>query len=72
MNVLCFTQSNQGSKETQQLDNKKKNWYFTPTAHTCSNTLGLPTESRVLPVPPEEDLFQLYDMAFKNTHFGIK
>jgi hypothetical protein len=60
------------SIEAQQLNEKKKMWYFTPTAHTCPNTLQLPTESMVLPHPSEEDLFQLYDMAFKNTHFGIR
>jgi hypothetical protein len=60
------------AKQAQQLNEKKKMWYFTPTVHTCPNTLQLPTESMVLPHTSEEDRFQLYDMAFKNIHFGIR
>jgi len=42
-----------------------------PTAHTCSNTLDLPRGNAVLPLPSDDELFQLYDLAFKNNFFGV-
>ena len=44
---------------------------FLPKAHTCSNTLHLPRGSATLPLPSDENLFNIYDYAFKNTYFGI-
>ena len=43
---------------------------YIPTAHTCSNVLVLPIGSLALQLPQERDLFQVYDLAFANTHFG--
>lgn len=67
----CFSQGNQDSVEAQGPNIKRTNWNFMPKSHTCSNTLNLPIGNRHLPLPSEEDLFQLYDLAFKNTYFGI-
>ena len=44
---------------------------FLPKSHTCSNTLHLPRGSATLPLPSDENLFNIYDYAFKNTYFGI-
>ena len=44
---------------------------FIPTASTCTNTLKLPRPSLEHPLPPEEDLFSLYDYAFSNAYFGL-
>lgn len=40
------------------------------TARTCSNVLILPIDSLTSPLPEEQSLFQGYDLAFANTHFG--
>ena len=45
-------------------------WAFLPTANTCSQTLNLPTGSHDIAIPSEEDLFEIYDHAFKNNYFG--
>ena len=41
-------------------------WTFLPTANTCSQILN-PQQA---PIPSEEDLFEIYDHAFKNDYFG--
>ncbi|KAL9960243.1 hypothetical protein ACROYT_G033677 [Oculina patagonica] len=52
---------------------KKKNiWHFMPTSHACSNTLDLPRGNAVLLLPSDNELFELYDLAFKNSYFGFK
>ena len=43
---------------------------FTPTAHTCGNVLSLPRGTRELPLPAQEKLFSIYDMAFSQDYFG--
>ena len=43
---------------------------YLPTSHTCSNNLVLAVGSLNFPLPQEKDLFEVYDMAFANTHFG--
>ena len=45
---------------------------FFPRAHTCSNMMHLPRGTIKLPLPPDEELFTIYDYAFKNSHFGAK
>ena len=50
---------------------KRKITDFIPKSHTCSNTLHLPCGSATIPMPPDEDLFAIYDLAFKNSYFGI-
>ena len=45
-------------------------WSFLPTANTCSQILNLPTGSHDIAIPSEEDLFEIYDHAFKNDYFG--
>ena len=40
------------------------------TAHTCSNALVLPIGFLMTPLPEEQELFQVFDLAFANTHFG--
>ena len=44
---------------------------FISKAHTCSNTLHLPHGSAAIPMAPDEELFAIYDLAFKNSYFGI-
>lgn len=46
-------------------------WFFVPTANSCSQTLCLPTASLHCRLPEEEQLFEVYDHAFKNTYFGL-
>ncbi|XP_022778455.1 uncharacterized protein LOC111320014 [Stylophora pistillata] len=43
---------------------------FTPTAHTCSNILSIPVASSVNPLPSQEKLFEIYDLAFSQSYFG--
>lgn len=43
---------------------------FLPTANTCANTLYLPRHGKDLLLPSEEQLFNLYDLAFANAFFG--
>jgi hypothetical protein len=47
------------------------NTTFLPTSSTCSNSLKLPRPAEDFPLPPNADLFQLYDYAFSNTYFGL-
>ena len=44
---------------------------FIPKSHTCSNMLQLPYGSATIPLPSDEELFEIYDLAFKNSYFGI-
>jgi len=44
---------------------------FIPKSHTYSNTLHLPHGSATIRMPPDEELFAIYDVAFKNSYFGI-
>jgi len=39
--------------------------------HTCSYTLHLPCGSATIPMAPDEELFAICDLAFKNSYFGI-
>ena len=57
---ICFSSTTKSNK-----------WAFLPTANTCSQTLNLLTGSHDIPVPSEEDLFEVYDYAFKNDYFGL-
>ena len=50
---------------------KRKIADFIPKYHTCSNTLHLPRGSAIIPMPPDGELFAIYDLAFKNSYFGI-
>ena len=43
---------------------------FLPTANTCSCCLQLPRPSIDVPLPGNQDLFSLYDLAFVNAYFG--
>lgn len=43
---------------------------FLPTAHTCSNMLSIPMGTTNKPLPPQDELFNLYDLAFSQTYFG--
>lgn len=46
-------------------------WSFIPSANTCSNTLHLPRcVSGRFPLPQENALFDIYDVAFANAYFG--
>ena len=46
-------------------------WYFVPTSNSCSQTLYLPIASFNIPLPDEDELFEVYDHAFKNAFFGL-
>ena len=43
---------------------------FTPTAHTCSNMLSLPRPTHQIQLPPQQKLFDIYDLAFSQPFFG--
>ncbi|KXJ06810.1 hypothetical protein AC249_AIPGENE6112 [Exaiptasia diaphana] len=43
---------------------------FAPTAHTCSNILNIPLPAIDNPLPPQERLFNIYDLAFSQCYFG--
>ena len=43
---------------------------FTPTAHTCANILSLPRATHEFQLPPQEKLFEMYDLAFSQPVFG--
>ena len=45
-------------------------WSFVPSGNTCINRLHLPRPTKDIPLPPEDDLFEVYDHAFMNTYFG--
>lgn len=43
---------------------------FVPLAHTCGNLLELPRATNQFPLPTQERLFALYDLAFSQSYFG--
>ena len=46
-------------------------WSFIPKANTCSKTMFLPIGSHSRSLPAEKELFEVYDIAFTNTFFGL-
>ena len=50
---------------------RRKALKFTPTAHTCTNAIELPRGIMAQPLPEQEYLFNIYDLAFKSSFFGI-
>lgn len=67
--IVFFRQRTEESEEPPQ--KKKPIWHFMPTSYTCSNTLDLPRGNAVVPLPSDDELFELYDLAFKNNYFGV-
>ncbi|CAH3123927.1 unnamed protein product, partial [Pocillopora meandrina] len=62
----------EGTGQSEEPPQKKKPiWHFVPTCHTCSNTLDLTRENAVLHLPSDNEPFKLYDLAFKNSYFGV-
>lgn len=49
-----------------------ENTSYIPTANTCVNQLNLTIPAESLEMPPQHELFKLYDYAFCNTYFGLK
>ena len=45
-------------------------WMFLPQAHTCSYALDLPIRNAQIKLPTEEELFEIYNLAFLNSYFG--
>ena len=45
---------------------------FLPLAYTCSNGLEVPRPTDKIPLPPQDKLFVLYDLAFSQGFFGKK
>lgn len=45
--------------------------FFLPSSNTCTNTLNLPSPSSTVDLPSDDILFNVYDLAFCNTFFGI-
>ena len=41
-------------------------------ACTCTNCLELPAASREYPLPPEEELYNVYDNASAQSYFGVQ
>ena len=52
------------------MEEKEKIPDFIPKANTCTNAPQLPRPTITLPLIGKEKLFNKYDLAFKNTHFG--
>lgn len=44
---------------------------FMPTANTCINVLNLPIPSYSKQLPGDEFLFNLHDLAFSSSYFGV-
>ena len=55
----------QGADSTESIP-----YGYLPTAHTCGSVLVLPIGFLTAPLPEEQGLFQVYDLAFANAHFG--
>ena len=53
----------------QEADSAVK-WSFLPTSNTCINKMYIPRPTTDIELPPEDDLFEVYDNAFLNQHFG--
>ena len=66
--VLPLTTNLQGS--TVQAGVPTAHVDFTPTAHTCANILSLPRATHEIQLPPQERLFEIYDLAFSQPFFG--
>ena len=45
---------------------------FVPVVRTCTNCLELPSALREYPLPPEEELYNVYDNAFAQSYFGVQ
>ena len=45
---------------------------FVPVARTSTNCLELPAASREYPLPPEEELYNVYDNAFAQSYFSVQ
>lgn len=43
---------------------------YLPSAHTCTNTLVLPRGPLLAKLPTEDEMFEIFDLAFSNSHFG--
>ena len=43
---------------------------FISRFHSCSNALHLPHGSAIIPMPPDEELFAIHDLALKNSYLG--
>jgi len=67
--IVLYLQRTEQSEEPPQ--KKKTIWHFMPTSLTCSNTLDMPRGNAVIPLPSENELFEVYDPAFKNNYFGV-
>jgi len=44
---------------------------FQQLINACSGTMVLPRGSYNLPLPAEEELFEVFDSAFANSYFGL-
>lgn len=66
--VLPLTRNGQDS--TVQAGEPSARVGFTPTAHTCANILSLPRATHEFQLPPQEKLFEMYDLAFSQPFFG--
>ena len=43
---------------------------FLHTSNTCTNIMRLPRGNTVSQLPNEQNLFNIYDIAFANSYFG--
>ena len=43
---------------------------YLPSAHTCTNTLVLPRGPLLAKLPTEDEMFEIFYLAFSNSHFG--
>ena len=59
-----------GQDSTVQAGEQTARASVTPTAHTCANILSLPRATHEFQLPPQEKLFEMYDLAFSQPFFG--
>ncbi|KAK3754310.1 hypothetical protein QZH41_018743 [Actinostola sp. cb2023] len=67
---ITFVRGEEKPSEVEKSLNTSPYKYI-PMAHTCTNVLLLPVGAQIhSQLPSDEILFQVYDIAFANTHFG--
>lgn len=57
-------QQESASDSTAQEEEPMVHAGFTPNAHTCSNVSSLPRPTHKVQLPPQQKLFDIYNLAF--------
>lgn len=45
---------------------------YLPTANTCINQMNIPKATLLIELPKDDILFNLYDLAFANSFYGLR